>query len=46
VDPRHSTLFQKRPGERVRQNARQVLRDLVPPLLWRAASRVLRLPGG
>jgi 2OG-Fe(II) oxygenase superfamily len=45
-DPPHSTLFQKRPGERVQQNARQVLRDLVPPLLWRAASRVLRLPGG
>ena len=46
VDPRHSTLFQKRPGERIRQNARHVIRDLVPPLLWRAASRVLRLPGG
>jgi len=45
-DPRHSTLFQKRPGERVQQNARQVLRDLVPPLLWRAASRVLGFPGG
>ncbi|MGH6811797.1 MAG: 2OG-Fe(II) oxygenase [Methylocella sp.] len=46
-DPRHTTLFQMRPGERrARQNARQILRDLVPPLLWRAASRVVRFPGG
>lgn len=38
---RHSTLFQIRPGERFRASARQIARDLTPPLLWRAASRAL-----
>jgi Rps23 Pro-64 3,4-dihydroxylase Tpa1-like proline 4-hydroxylase len=41
---RHSTLFQARPGERFRLNARQVARDLTPPLLWRIASRALGAP--
>jgi Rps23 Pro-64 3,4-dihydroxylase Tpa1-like proline 4-hydroxylase len=36
---RHSTLFQKRPGERFKLSGRQLARDLTPPLLWRAASR-------
>jgi Rps23 Pro-64 3,4-dihydroxylase Tpa1-like proline 4-hydroxylase len=36
---RHSTLFQGRPGERFKINARQIARDLTPPLLWRLASR-------
>lgn len=38
---RHSTLFQARPGERLKINARQIARDLTPPLLWRMASRAL-----
>jgi Rps23 Pro-64 3,4-dihydroxylase Tpa1-like proline 4-hydroxylase len=38
---RHSTLFKARPGERFRINARQIARDLTPPLLWRAVSNVL-----
>jgi hypothetical protein len=37
----HTTLFQRRPGERVRSNFRHVARDLVPPILWRIASRKL-----
>jgi hypothetical protein len=37
----HSTLFHARPGERFKVNARQIARDLTPPLLWRAASRAL-----
>ncbi len=40
----HSTLFQARPGERFRGNARQIARDLTPPLLWRMASRALGSP--
>ena len=35
----HSTLFQARPGERFNFKARQLARDLTPPLLWRMASR-------
>jgi hypothetical protein len=38
---RHSTLFQARPGERFKVNARHIARDLTPPLLWRMASRAL-----
>jgi hypothetical protein len=38
---RHSTLFQARPGERFRVNARRIARDLTPPVLWRVASRAL-----
>ena len=38
---RHSTLFQPRPGERFRVNARQIARDLTPPLLWRIVSRAV-----
>ncbi len=38
---RHSTLFQARPGERFKINVRQIARDLMPPLLWRMASRAL-----
>jgi Rps23 Pro-64 3,4-dihydroxylase Tpa1-like proline 4-hydroxylase len=38
---RHSTLFQARPGERFTRSARQILRDVTPPLLWRTASRML-----
>lgn len=36
---RHSTLFQARPGERFKLGARQIARDLTPPILWRIASR-------
>jgi Rps23 Pro-64 3,4-dihydroxylase Tpa1-like proline 4-hydroxylase len=43
---RHSTLFQRRPGERIKVNARQLARDLVPPLFWRLASRALRAGRG
>jgi Rps23 Pro-64 3,4-dihydroxylase Tpa1-like proline 4-hydroxylase len=38
---RHSTLFQARPGEQFQFKARQLARDLTPPLLWRMASRAL-----
>ena len=37
----HSTLFHARPGERFKVNARQIARDLTPPVLWRMASRAL-----
>jgi Rps23 Pro-64 3,4-dihydroxylase Tpa1-like proline 4-hydroxylase len=36
---RHSTLFQARPGERFQSSAKQVARDLTPPVLWRMVSR-------
>jgi hypothetical protein len=38
---RHSTLFKARPGERFKSEAKQIARDLTPPLLWRLASRAL-----
>jgi len=41
----HSTLFRARPGERFSASARQIARELTPPLLWRIASRVLGLSG-
>jgi Rps23 Pro-64 3,4-dihydroxylase Tpa1-like proline 4-hydroxylase len=37
----HNTLFQARPGERFKSSARQIARDLTPPLLWRMASRAM-----
>jgi Rps23 Pro-64 3,4-dihydroxylase Tpa1-like proline 4-hydroxylase len=37
---RHSTLFQKRPGERFRLSPKQLARDLTPPIVWRTLSRV------
>jgi hypothetical protein len=37
---RHSTLFQARPGERFKLDAKQIARDLTPPLLWRTASHM------
>jgi Rps23 Pro-64 3,4-dihydroxylase Tpa1-like proline 4-hydroxylase len=37
---RHTTLFQKRPGERFKLSGRQIARDLMPPLLLRAVSRL------
>ncbi len=37
--PRHSTLFQARPGERFQSSAKQMARDLTPPALWRLLSR-------
>jgi hypothetical protein len=36
-----STLFQARPVKRFKINAREIARDLTPPLLWRIASRAL-----
>jgi len=36
---RHSTLFQKRPGESFKLNGKQLARDLTPPILWRLVSR-------
>ena len=39
IDGRHSTLFQKRPGERFRLSGKQLARDLAPPILWRVLSR-------
>ena len=39
---RHSTLFQKRPGEHFKLNGRQLARDLTPPILWRMLTRLLR----
>jgi hypothetical protein len=39
---RHSTLFQKRPGEHFKLNGRQLARDLTPPILWRMFTRLLR----
>jgi Rps23 Pro-64 3,4-dihydroxylase Tpa1-like proline 4-hydroxylase len=38
-DGRHSTLFQKRPGESFRLTGKQLARDLSPPILWRMLSR-------
>jgi hypothetical protein len=35
----HSTLFRARPGERFKINAKDIARDLTPPLLWRMVSR-------
>jgi len=39
ASPRHTTLFQKRPGERFKLTGKQLARDLTPPILWRMLSR-------
>jgi Rps23 Pro-64 3,4-dihydroxylase Tpa1-like proline 4-hydroxylase len=39
VNDRHSTLFQKRPGESFKLSGKQLARDLTPPVLWRMMSR-------
>ena len=40
-DKAHSTLFQKRPGEKFQLNGKQLARDLTPPIIWRMLSRSL-----
>jgi Rps23 Pro-64 3,4-dihydroxylase Tpa1-like proline 4-hydroxylase len=40
VDGRHSTLFQKRPGEHFSLSGKHLARDLTPPILWRSMARI------
>ncbi len=39
IDRRHSTLFQKRPGETFKLSGKQLARELTPPILWRMMAR-------
>jgi Rps23 Pro-64 3,4-dihydroxylase Tpa1-like proline 4-hydroxylase len=39
TDARHSTLFQRRPGDRPQFNAKELARDVTPPIIWRLLSR-------
>ena len=40
IRDRHSTLFQKRPGERFKLSGKQLARELTPPVIWRSVSRI------
>jgi Rps23 Pro-64 3,4-dihydroxylase Tpa1-like proline 4-hydroxylase len=39
TDSRHSTLFQKRPGESFKLSGKHLARELTPPIVWRMMSR-------
>ena len=41
-DIRHSTVFQRRPGERLTLGTKQLARELTPPILWRVLSHRLQ----